>query len=719
MVLIQETLALAMASARDPDPNLGFLTKRDTEVKLPRPTRVKNKTPASIQITAEQILREARERQEPEIRPPKQKITDPSELSDYRLRKRKEFEDQIRRVRWNTSVWVKYAQWEESQKDFARARSVWERALEVDYRNHTLWLKYAEVEMRNKFVNHARNVWDRAVTLLPRVDQLWYKYIHMEEMLGNVAGARQVFERWMDWQPDTQGWLSYIKFELRYGEITRARAIYERFISCHPRINAWIRYAKFEMKNGEVARARAVYERAVDLLSDDEEAETLFVAFAEFEERCKETERARCIYKYALDHIPKGRAEDLYRKFVAFEKQYGDREGIEDAIVGKKRFQYEEEVRKNPSNYDSWFDYIRLEESVGNKAMIREVYERAIGNVPPAEEKRYWQRYIYLWINYALYEELEAEDVERTRDVYRLCLKLIPHKKFSFAKIWLLAAQFELRQKNLKAARQILGNAIGMAPKDKIFKKYIEIELQLGQFNRCRTLYEKYLEWAPSNCYAWSKYAELERSLGETERARAIFELAIAQPALDMPESLWKAYIDFEISEGEFERTRQLFDRLLDRTKHLKVWISYAKFEASAGIEEEDKDGETRPEIDGFSLDEQKSECIQRCRVVFERAFDYFRTSAPELKEERAMLLEEWLNIESSFESLGDVSIVQKKLPRKVKRKRAISSEDGNHAGYEEYIDYIFPDEVAMAPNLKILEAAYKWKKHKAGSDED
>ncbi|XP_073116505.1 uncharacterized protein [Elaeis guineensis] len=529
-----------MASAKDADPNLGFLTKRDTEVKLPRPTRVKNKTPAPIQITAEQILREARERQEPEIRPPKQKITDVYELSDYRLRKRKEFEDQIRRVRWHTGVWVKYAAWEESQKDFARTRSVWERALEVDYRNHTLWLKYAEFEMRNRFVNHARNVWDRAVTLLPRVDQLWYKYIHMEEMLGNVAGARQVFERWMSWQPDAQGWLSYIKFELRYGEVDRARAIYERFVACHPRPHAFIRYAKFEMKNGEVARARAVYERAVDLLSEDEEAEQLFVAFAEFEERCKEVERARCIYKFALDHIPKGRAEDLYKKFVAFEKQYGDREGIEDAIVGKRRFQYEEEVRKNPLNYDTWFDYIRLEESVGNKEMIREVYERAIANVPPAEEKRYWQRYIYLWINYALYEELDAGDMERTREVYRECIKLIPHKKFSFAKIWLLAAQFEIRRKNLKAARQILGNAIGMAPKDKIFKKYIEIELQLGNINRCRTLYEKYLEWVPANCYAWSKYAELERSLSETERARAIFELAIAQPALDMPELLWK-----------------------------------------------------------------------------------------------------------------------------------------------------------------------------------
>ncbi|KAG8075638.1 hypothetical protein GUJ93_ZPchr0006g45936 [Zizania palustris] len=665
------------------DSSLGFLTKRDTEVKLPRATRVKNKTPASVQITAEQILREARERQEPEIRPPKQKITDSIELSEYRLRRRKEFEDVIRRVRWNVNAWVKYAKWEEQQQDFVRARSVYERALDVAHRDHTLWLKYAEFEMRNRFVNHARNVWDRAVSLLPRVDQLWYKYIHMEELLGAVANARQVFERWMAWRPDTAGWNSYIKFELRYGEVERGRAIYERFVAEHPRPDTFIRYAKFEMKRGEVERARRVYERAADLLADDEDAEILFVAFAEFEERCREVERARAIYKYSLDRVPKGRAEELYRKFLAFEKQFGDREGIEDAIVGKRRFQYEDEVRKNPLNYDSWFDYIRLEESVGNKDRIREVYERAIANIPPAEEKRYWQRYIYLWINYALYEELDAKDMERTREVYRECLKLIPHKKFTFAKLWLMAAQFEVRQKNLKAARQILGNAIGMAPKGKIFKKYIEIELYLGNFDRCRTLYEKYIEWSPANCYAWRKYAELEKNLSETDRARSIYELAIAQPALDTPEVLWKEYLQFEIDENEFDRTRELYERLLDRTKHLKVWISYAEFEASTGMGGEDSESEEIKNEVGYQ--EQQMERIRKCRAIFERAFDYFRTSAPELKEERAMLLEDWLNKEVSFDDLGDVTLVQKKAPRKVKRKRPIPTEDGSTVAYVPY----------------------------------
>ncbi|KAL7984647.1 hypothetical protein Chor_003217, partial [Crotalus horridus] len=193
--------------------------------------QVKNKAPAEVQITAEQLLREAKERElELLPPPPQQKITDEEELNDYKLRKRKTFEDNIRKNRTVISNWIKYAQWEESLKEVQRARSIYERALDVDYRNVTLWLKYAEMEMKNRQVNHARNIWDRAITILPRVNQFWYKYTYMEEMLGNVAGARQVFERWMEWQPEEQSWHSYINFELRYKEVDRARSIYERYI---------------------------------------------------------------------------------------------------------------------------------------------------------------------------------------------------------------------------------------------------------------------------------------------------------------------------------------------------------------------------------------------------------------------------------------------------------------------------------------------------------
>ena len=50
---------------------------------------------------------------------------------------------------------------------------------------------------------------------------------------------------------------------------------------------------------------------------------------------------------------------------------------------------------------------------------------------------------------------------------------------------------------------------------------------------------------------------------------------------MDIPEILWKAYIDFEVDQEEWDRVRQLYERLLEKTKHLKVWLSYAKFEIS------------------------------------------------------------------------------------------------------------------------------------------
>lgn len=153
--------------------------------------------------------------------------------------------------------------------------------------------------------------------------------------------------------------------------------------------------------------------------------------------------------------------------------------------------------------------------------------------------------------------------------------------------------------------------ALGICPRDKLYRGYIDLEIQLREFDRCRTLYQKFLEHGPENCITWMRvsipqylynthafvftsgvlfsstfyvqlelliyyvnfmqFAELETLLGDVDRARAIYELAVNQPRLDMPEILWKAYIDFEISLEETRNARQLYERLLDRTHHVKV----------------------------------------------------------------------------------------------------------------------------------------------------
>ena len=122
-------------------------------------------------------------------------------------------------------------------------------------------------------------------------------------------------------------------------------------------------------------------------------------------------------------------------EYTLFEKQFGNRETVEAAIVNTRRTQYEEALSNTPYNYDVWFDYLRMLEQEGQKDKVIDAYERAIKNVPPSKEKRLWSRYIYLWIYYAVYLECVLGDVDRARDVYQRCLQCIPHKSFTFGKV--------------------------------------------------------------------------------------------------------------------------------------------------------------------------------------------------------------------------------------------------------------------------------------------
>ncbi|KUM61679.1 hypothetical protein ACN42_g5437 [Penicillium freii] len=660
------------------------------------PPRVKNKAAAPVQISAEQLLREAVDRQEPGLEAPTQRFADLEELHEYQGRKRKDFEDYVRRNRINMNNWMRYAAWELEQKEFRRARSIFERALDVDPTSVVLWIRYIEAEMKTRNINHARNLLDRAVTILPRIDKLWYKYVYMEETLGNIPGTRQVFERWMSWEPEEGAWGAYIKMEKRYSEFERARGIFQRFTVVHPEPRNWIKWARFEEEYGTSDLVREVYGVAIETLGEDFMDEKLFSAYAKFEAKLKEYERARAIYKYALDRLPRSKAMALHKAYTTFEKQYGDREGVEDVILSKRRVQYEEQLKENPRNYDIWFDFARLEETSGDLERVRDIYERAIAQIPPSQEKRHWRRYIYLWIFYAVWEEMEAKDMERAGQIYQECLRIIPHKKFTFGKVWLMKAHFEVRQMQLQAARKTLGQAIGMCPKDKIFRGYIDMEHRMYEFGRCRTLFQKRIEWNPSNTQSWLEFAELERSLDDAERTRAIYELAIEQSILDMPELVWKHYIDFEEAEYEYERVRQLYERLLQKTDHVKVWINYARFESSLLVEEEEGEDEEAKQLN--------EDAILRSRAVFSQAEKTFKDKGH--TDDRVEVLNAWQGFEHESGSPEDIEKIDKQMPRRVKKRRKLEDDK-----YEEYVDYVFPADDQSAANLsRLLQKAHQWK---------
>jgi crooked neck len=108
---------------------------------------------------------------------------------------------------------------------------------------------------------------------------------------------------------------------------------------------------------------------------------------------------------------------------------------------------------------------------------------------------------------------------------------------------------------------------------------------------------------------------------------------------------------------------------------------------------------------------------------------------------QRVMLLEAWQDFERNCGDAESLQKITEKMPRKIKKKRLVKSDDGvrtisnaalriyrrrrtrrpefdvprvqEEAGWEEYFDYIFPDEEQRSGRLAILEKARAWKKQR------
>jgi crooked neck len=556
-----------------------MLGKRDFEK-----AQVKNKAPATRQITAEQILREAAEGQPAQRDAQKHIIADESELSAYRMGKRKEFEDIIRRSRHQIGTWIKYAKWEESQLEFRRARSIYERALQVEYQNVNLWLKYIEMEISNKFIQHARTLYDRVTGLLPRVDQFWFKYAFMEERLENYAGARAIYEKWMEWKPPANAWLQYAKFEERCGENDRARFVYERLIQQDQSVDAFMKYCKFEEKAKEYEKARAGFETCIQLLDDSVLNEEVFIKYAQFELRRGDVEKANRVYRIGLSKLSEpGKSKQLYAAYVQHMKQTGTRDEIEQILLDKRRAHYERLFVEDPTNLDVCFDYIRMEEEANEIERVREIYERALAKVPVSKNKKFFKRYVYLWLFYAQFEEQVAKDIDRAQQVYSTAIELFGNMNIWFSKLVRGAAELQLRQLNIAGFRKILMSSLvsSSGMKLSISKFWIETELKLGNVNQARTVAAKVIEVNPSNVSSWLSFIDLEASLGETARAVALCELAWKnRESMDTSlDPLLRKWIDIETSIDNTDEVRRLFRLLVQETPGAESFIEFADFE--------------------------------------------------------------------------------------------------------------------------------------------
>ncbi|KAG2735213.1 hypothetical protein G9P44_001427 [Scheffersomyces stipitis] len=700
-------------------------------------------TLAPVQVTSEQILSDAFQSRDRPLERPKQSIQDLEELRSFQQKKRKEYEQQLNKNRLNFGQFLRYAKWEVNHNhDFPRARSILERALDVNVQHVPFWVQYIQLELSHKNVNHALNLLDRATTTLPRVNKLWFLYVQTLETLKNYQLVRNVFERWLKWHPDSSAWEAYVNFERRYDEYDNVRTIFSRYVQEYPSAQVWLKWIEFEMFAGSLSQntetsvqnIRVVYEQAVDTIisdkriRDDPELPAIIANWADWEISVKEYERARAIFVTLLNEnskikLSKQQRSQISSSFTTFEKRHGNKDSIESSVLQKRKLRHQENIEKNPQDIDSWWSYIQIVQSENNIEETRNAFKGATFNVPSSKTKSIqWRRHIMLWIKYALWEEFDNEDITLARAVWNECLKVIPHKNFTFAKAWIHFAEFELRnnesEESLQTARKILGRGIGQSsvsgPKRKLFAYYISLEKRLGEWDRVRMLYERWLEVATStgtsSIPVVLEYVEFEKSLNEIDRSISIFQIALElsedakiSSSFEPVETIWISFINFYKEELKYDDARSLYRLLLEKMDSTKVWISLALFESSIPssrqlIEYEESNAD---EFE-FSVEDEHRE---NTRTVFKEAELHFKNI--DSKNERLVILESWKSYEKlhgNNESLADIT---KKLPTIVKRRRTVDGVD------EEYLDYIFPEDESSAAKVpgisKFLANAKKW----------
>ncbi|ODV96901.1 hypothetical protein PACTADRAFT_1486 [Pachysolen tannophilus NRRL Y-2460] len=654
----------------------------------------RDESAAEMQVSAGQILAEAYERRDPPVKYSNYGINDLEELNDYQLKIRTSYEKALQFKRSDIDQYVRYAKWEWDLKNYDRARSILERAININNSNVRLWLAYLNLEISHKNINHARNLFERCLTILPKVDKFYYEYIQFEEILGNFNNVKEIFNRWINWKPkNSKIYLNYIRFLNKYKDLENCRKIYEKLIIQIPQFEYIEKYIIFEKKNG--GNVANLYNLIIENLQKSNIlSQEILISYIDYELSLSldstNLQKIDKIFKFGFDNLSKDKSIKLYNYYINYLKQYNnDKFKIESGVLLKRKLKYESELIQTPNDYDLWWIYLDLilELSLPD---VESYFEKCLlENIPKfKKEKKYWKRYLLLWLRYLYYLELDSKKIEKTREMYDKLLKeIIPNKYFTSGKIWMNYSNFEIRQGNLIKARKLYGYCMGKFPNKKFFyKKYIDLELNLKQFDNVRKIYEKFLIIHNDDLTIWFNYINFEIELEEYLRAEKLIEILLLNPStMSEKFKIYKFYLNFLIHDlYDFKRTRKVYQNLLQESDYnVNIYIAYALNELSIPTDEQLQKFQENADDEGMEI-EITDVHLNNVRNLFEKGSLHYKQD----KEKRITLLEAYKNFEKSYGDQNSYDKVKSRLPLVVKRKTV--NEEGEQ---KEVIDYIFEDD--------------------------
>ncbi|CAI5724109.1 hypothetical protein KXD40_001044 [Peronospora effusa] len=314
------------------------------------------------------------------------------------------------------TLWVRFAKLYDEHGDLSNARTIFKKALDVEYRNPqelaAVYCEWAELELRHENFDEALKVVrgacaiptsrtirlrkQQALTAKDNVHlsvKLWTLRLDLEESLGDLESTRaaynEVFELKIITPQMVLNFAAYLEENKYFEESFR---VYERGLALFPKFphagDLWQTYlTKFVQRyaGAKIERTRDLCEQAIRA-APAKSVCGFYEKFAEFEEQHGMLRNVMTIYERASDAVPDDDKLAIYDKYVKkAQKFFG---------VAKVRDVYQRGIMKLPDKCvpNLCLKFADMETKLGEFDRARAIYAHASQFCDPRQhEKSFWK----------------------------------------------------------------------------------------------------------------------------------------------------------------------------------------------------------------------------------------------------------------------------------------------------------------------------------------
>ncbi|BFZ58218.1 NineTeen Complex (NTC) component [Savitreella phatthalungensis] len=256
---------------------------------------------------------------------------------------------------------------------------------------------------------------------------------------------------------------------------------------------------------------------------------------------------------------------------VAPKHRIADEEELNE-YRARTRKGFEDRIRRNPLNSQTYIKYAAWEVEQSEYARARSVLERAIEADP--SQVAVWVRYIDI--------EMKGRNINHARNLCDRAVTVLPRVD----KLWYKYVYMEETLGNVEGTREVFERWMRWEPDEQAWTAYVNFERRYKEVAKARRIFERYTFVHPG-ARNWLKWAAFEQDEGDADTTRHVYTLAIDTLGNElMDERIFAAYARFEASLKEFERARAIFTYALDRLPRSgsrTLYNDYTRFQKQHG----------------------------------------------------------------------------------------------------------------------------------------